>query len=451
MDVPVSSWKSLAVMRPKRCPFPLIRVGGDGDGAYLIPDDVEGISACFSPGVENRKLFEDELTMRFDIRAHLCDFSSDAENFTTPLIEEMQSFEKKWLDVDGAENSITLDRWVNARANDASDLLLQMDIEGAEVRNLLATSDAVLQRFRIIVLELHGLASIKDHAQFDQGVGALLNKLGEFFICVHAHPNNCCGEFFVADCPLNFPNVIELSFLRRDRFTARDTTAWDPPMMPHPLDIPWNVPHKPPLFLNEFWNDGPRPLDAIIRELEIKLAFSKQAEADLRAEILALAKVYELFVAANREQAVAHGIGDQRREVAAGRPFVLSSGYSGRPSYGLVREQAPFFFHSGFGTEQTITIDLGDDHVITGIEIHNRTDCCQSRARHLCYSLHTDRVPSFGSGRPLDLPGGFFDRGDGIAMTVVPRTTARYVTLFSPHYTAIHLAAIRVYADGNTH
>jgi hypothetical protein len=30
---------------------PLIRVGPDGDGGYLLPDDLSGIVACFSPGV----------------------------------------------------------------------------------------------------------------------------------------------------------------------------------------------------------------------------------------------------------------------------------------------------------------------------------------------------------------------------------------------------------------
>ena len=29
----------------------LIRIGADSDGGYLIPDDLQGISICFSPGV----------------------------------------------------------------------------------------------------------------------------------------------------------------------------------------------------------------------------------------------------------------------------------------------------------------------------------------------------------------------------------------------------------------
>jgi len=34
-------------LHPYDADKPLIRVGGDGDGGYLIPDDLEGIKYCF--------------------------------------------------------------------------------------------------------------------------------------------------------------------------------------------------------------------------------------------------------------------------------------------------------------------------------------------------------------------------------------------------------------------
>ena len=36
----------------------LIRMGPDGDGGYLLPDDLEGIEFCFSPGVSTESGFE---------------------------------------------------------------------------------------------------------------------------------------------------------------------------------------------------------------------------------------------------------------------------------------------------------------------------------------------------------------------------------------------------------
>ena len=43
------------LLKPKASKTPLIRIGGDGDGSYLVPDDLEGITACFSPGVNRIK------------------------------------------------------------------------------------------------------------------------------------------------------------------------------------------------------------------------------------------------------------------------------------------------------------------------------------------------------------------------------------------------------------
>ena len=47
--------------RPKSVGKKLIRIGGNGDGGYLLPDDLSHISACFSPGVDVTSTFEEEL------------------------------------------------------------------------------------------------------------------------------------------------------------------------------------------------------------------------------------------------------------------------------------------------------------------------------------------------------------------------------------------------------
>src|SRR5215213_9459706 len=54
----------------------LIRLGSDNDGGYLIPDDFEGIVACFSPGVEINASFENDMLKR-GIGCYLADGSVD--------------------------------------------------------------------------------------------------------------------------------------------------------------------------------------------------------------------------------------------------------------------------------------------------------------------------------------------------------------------------------------
>lgn len=48
----------IRTLRPIVTDYPLVRVGDNADGGYLIPDDLVGVSACFSPGVDVKASFE---------------------------------------------------------------------------------------------------------------------------------------------------------------------------------------------------------------------------------------------------------------------------------------------------------------------------------------------------------------------------------------------------------
>jgi hypothetical protein len=291
--------KALKSFVPKPSPYELIRIGGDADGAYLLPNDLEGITACFSPGVFNRKDFEDELAARFNIRSHMCDLSSDEHLFKTPIIEGMQTFKKLWLDISG-EQSISLADWVaQQEPGREGDFILQMDIEGAEYRNLIDTPVEVLDRFRIIVIEIHKLAvfDVQDRTTAARKVKhairvalsrvwlplrrlterlprgwlarklsrllasnepylatAVAEKLSKTHVCVHAHANNWAGDYVDPTTGMNVPRILELTFLRKDRFVG-EKTRFHAPQIPHPLDIV-NVPEKPPVPLNPQWAAG---------------------------------------------------------------------------------------------------------------------------------------------------------------------------------------------------
>jgi len=45
-------------LRPVDSGHGLVRLGGANDGGYLIPNDLQGITACFSPGVSETSAFE---------------------------------------------------------------------------------------------------------------------------------------------------------------------------------------------------------------------------------------------------------------------------------------------------------------------------------------------------------------------------------------------------------
>jgi len=285
------------LLLPQPCPFKLVRIGGDRDGAYLVPDDLTGIDACFSPGVNNLKSFEDELTNQYNIKCHMCDFSSDLDQFRTPIVHGMQTFKKKWLDTDGSLDSISLRDWINEFSPDASkDLILQIDIEGAEYRNLLGADDRTLKRFRVIVIELHGLGVLCNPELISKEVGPLLLKLHETHACVHAHPNNCCGDFIDPENGLNIANVLEITYLRRDRFQG-NRHQYIQPQLPHPLDIRFNVSTNPPIHLNENWlGQKNRSLKSKLKVMTDHIAFANRQALSYFLRILQCYRAFHYFL-----------------------------------------------------------------------------------------------------------------------------------------------------------
>ena len=231
----------IAQLHPLVTEHPLIRLGSDGDGGYLVPDDLKGIAACFSPGVDNRATFETSLIER-GIPCYLADASVDA----APIKGDMVHFCKKFLGVINNETTITLDDWVNTNKPGHDDLILQMDIEGAEWPVLLNASRDTLRRFRIIVIELHDLERLMDKHAFVI-IRATLERLLQDFYVVHNHPNNYGRT--VRCRSLVIPRVMEMTFIRKDRVTSTEFAR----AFPHPLDAKndidrADVPLPPPWF-----------------------------------------------------------------------------------------------------------------------------------------------------------------------------------------------------------
>lgn len=450
----------IELLMPQASPYKLVRIGGKGDGAYLVPDDLEGIDACFSPGVNNFKYFEDDLTSQWGIKAHMCDFSSDPEKFSTPLIPGMQTFEKKWLDIDGSPDSISLSGWIEKYCPDKSkDLILQMDIEGAEYRNILGADDATLRRFRIIVIELHWLKAFASEEELSRELGPLISKIHTSHVPIHAHPNNCCGEFIDSRTGCNIPNVIEMTYLRRDRFLSQQLPI--SPQLPHPDDISYNVRSKQPIHLNENWLKGTeRSIYSKIKILQDDLDFAKwkylKTSTEISGESKNLSKIYQISINnlvkkldMSDEGRVPLTLTDQvaSKDYAKGKKYQLSSSYGSLPSQGEVAEASNYFFHTAIAPNQSITIDLAEDHVypLSLLVIKNRADACQERASHIFWTVHNEYGFSENSLQPIILSNDFLEKGGGESRTPLLSVAGRFISIFSPIKTALHFAAIRIY------
>jgi FkbM family methyltransferase len=205
----------------------LRRIGPTGDGGYLVPGDLDGIVACFSPGVGALSGFELDC-VELGMRAHLADASVASPQFADDRLDFIPRFIRAVPDAE----SITLDDWVTTTEPDQSDdLLLQVDIEGDEWGVFLGASPAVLRRFRIIVAEIHHLHGLFDGESFPL-LELTLKKLLASHTCVHIHPNNIGGTSTSGG--VTIPEVAEFTFLRNDRIDHNNLSYAT--QFPHPLD-----------------------------------------------------------------------------------------------------------------------------------------------------------------------------------------------------------------------
>jgi len=230
----------LRSLRPVDGGYELIRLGPDGDGGYLVPDDLAGIEYAYSPGVSTESGFEAALAARGQ-RVFLADYSVDGPAEPNPAFV----FEKKFVGGLSDDVYMTLEQWKNATIGAyEGDLLLQMDIEGSEYETLLAAPPALLAQFRIMVIEFHYLHELLNRRYFEL-VSRAFQKLLQTHTVVHVHPNNCCGS--VKADGLELPRIAEFTLHRSDRLKRHSPRT----TFPHPLDR--NNTRKPTLVLPRCW------------------------------------------------------------------------------------------------------------------------------------------------------------------------------------------------------
>ncbi|HNG54941.1 MAG TPA: hypothetical protein PLR85_16265, partial [Nitrospira sp.] len=97
----------LQSLHPVVTEHPLIRIGPAGDGGYLVPDDLEGIKACFSPGVSTSSDFELDCAER-GMQIYLADYSVDGPATQHPNFH----FKKKFVGATTSEIFMTMADWV---------------------------------------------------------------------------------------------------------------------------------------------------------------------------------------------------------------------------------------------------------------------------------------------------------------------------------------------------
>jgi hypothetical protein len=232
-------------LKPYQIDKDLLRLGPNGDGGYLIPNDLDGIKSCFSPGVDKISDFEQDCVNR-GMKIYMADKSVDKPNLNVPVIQ--YNFIKKHIGCTNNADFTTMDQWVDAFNIDQNeDLLLQMDIEGGEYSSLLNISDALMKRFRIIVIEFHSLEDLWN-PHFFSIAESVFDKILQTHTCVHIHPNNYHG--IDTKFGIEIPRIAEFTFLRNDRAKFEKYQV----QFPHKLD--YDNSNKKSVVLPKNWYRG---------------------------------------------------------------------------------------------------------------------------------------------------------------------------------------------------
>jgi len=122
--------------------------------------------------------------------------------------------------------------------------------------------------------------------------------------------------------------------------------------------------------------------------------------------------------------------------LAAGKPFRLSSSFSGWAACVANNGCNGLMFHTETEPNPWVELDLGAPKKVSRVEVINRGDCCADRATPLVVEVSTDRAtwtPVARRNEPFGSWGASF-----------PARVARYVRLTVPRRTVLHLQAIAV-------
>jgi FkbM family methyltransferase len=203
------------LMTTQKIEKPLIRLGSEFDGGYLVVDQDYADSFLISAGISNNNEFE----MNFaglGGHGHQVDYTIvDAPKqhpnltFKGSRIVGEASKERKY--------DVTLDEvyinYIQGSQYQNSRNVLKMDIEGSEWDIL--NSSTTLHKFDQILIELHYLEKLAKK-EFQELYLSGLNKLLASYFPISIAGNNCCG--FVTIGGFAIPRYIEMTLANRSAY-----------------------------------------------------------------------------------------------------------------------------------------------------------------------------------------------------------------------------------------
>lgn len=208
-----------------------IRLGNKYDGGYVIADNIGEYDVYISAGIGEDESFSNDFLNKYNVLntgAFQYDITKLPHNFPKKLI-----FYKKNI------SSISDDKNANLRffINNYNNIFLKMDIEGDEFLWLNSLSSDDLNKFKQLVIEFHGINDDSFKYSYETKVN-VFKKLSETHYLIHIHGNNFCVPLCTNVNGKNIPNVVELTYVRKDAILNPELNKL--PLPYRSLDFPCN-------------------------------------------------------------------------------------------------------------------------------------------------------------------------------------------------------------------
>jgi hypothetical protein len=202
------------------------RIGSANDGGYLMCGNLLGnVKSAYSYGIGPADDWGCDISERLRVPVHQYDCFNPPEG-SCPNGRSVFHNECIGARYEILESRVfdTLTKQIEKNGDAGKTLVMKIDVEGAELDSLMATSDGVLARVDQLAMEIHGT---------DRRFLQLVRKLKRTFHFVHIHYNNqACSNRFRP-----FPAWAYQALFVNKRIGIVDVDATPPPL-PHPLDAP---------------------------------------------------------------------------------------------------------------------------------------------------------------------------------------------------------------------
>jgi hypothetical protein len=216
--------KKLLQVRDVEGSYSFVRLGRSHDGGYVMLDDFTNSNIAYSFGISNDVSWDLDMANKgFEVYQYDHTITKLPQNnkhfhyFHTGITGDPACENK---DLKTIETILSENRHIGL-----NNIILKMDVEGAEWSFINHSPIAVLSQFSQMVFELHNLIDINKK---DKIIPAL-EKLNETHQLIYIHANNNCHVFYTGD--IMIPSEIEVVYVRRSDYLFKESNAFFPTAM----------------------------------------------------------------------------------------------------------------------------------------------------------------------------------------------------------------------------